>query len=545
MTFAVRLHRLWPLLVACSTVAGCGRHGAEAGSGADRAARAQVFLTTEGGEPDSLDPHLALGDPAGHVISALLEGLVVEAPADGTAVVPGVAERWEVSPDGLTWTFHLRPDARWSNGDPVTADDFVFSYRRVLTPALGSKSAYYLFCLRGAQAYAEGRTDDFSTVGVKATDARTLRLELVAPAPYLLGELPFRAWAPVHPETVRRGGGIADRSGRWTRPETYVGNGPFTLRTRRPNDVIVLERNRRYWDAARVGLAGIRFYAIDDLTTAERAFLAGQLHKTAALSLDKLLLFRRREPERFRSDPFLSIYFFKLNVHHPALRDVRVRRALSLAVDREALVEDVMQGGEAAATGFTPPGLVGYRPLDVVRYAPGRARALLAEAGYPHGQGFPNVELLTATGEINARVAEAVQGMWRQELGVQIKIRREEFRVYLDSVVHSRFDACRSAWSADYVDPEAFLGIWTTGNQDNATGWGDPRFDEGLRAAATIAAPAERVRRFQQAEALLLDACPMIPLYWGTRSYLLDPRLQNWGARPLDNHAWKFLRFRD
>ncbi|MBI3886774.1 MAG: peptide ABC transporter substrate-binding protein, partial [Opitutae bacterium] len=410
-------------------------------------APAQILRLSQRNEPADLDPQLATLPDEFFILRALSEGLVTPAPDGG--VLPGVAEKWETSADGLTWTFHLRADARWSDGAPVVAGDFVFSYRRALTPALAAPKARLFFAVKNAAAYQRGALADFSQVGFAAPDARTLVLTLDHPTPHLLALAASGPWLPVPPATVEKFHGTAQRGTAWTRPENFVGNGPFLLGAWRPNQLITVTKSPTYWDAARVRLAEIRFIAMDNGDTEERAFRTGQLDVTLAVTTTKLPAYENAQPPVLHRVALAETRYLALNTLRPPLNDVRVRRALSLVLDRAALTEKVLKGGQLPAATFIPPGLGGYQPAETgSRGAPApetqndaagappphetfpteteaaallaaraEARRLLAEAGFPGGRGFPRLEL--SSWATAPAVLEAMQQRWRQELGLE------------------------------------------------------------------------------------------------------------------------------
>jgi oligopeptide transport system substrate-binding protein len=450
----------------------------------DEATRNKVLLINEGGEPRSLDPQAALGVPTHHIIMGLIEGLVGCHPTDQSKEVPAMADRWEHNGDYSVWTFHIGEDRKWSNGDPVTAQDFVFSYKRVLSPTFGAQNVDRLFVMKGAEDYFKEKITDFDQVGVKALDDHILRIELVSPTPYLLSLLQSSAWFPVNPKTILKFGTISDRDTKWTLPENYVGNGPFKLKSWRPHDVIEVVRNPLYWDAASVKLNGINFYLIENQSTEDRAFQAGQLHKTYGVQLDKIPYYRLKRPEYLRIDPWQGVYFYRLNVERKPLDNPKVRMALNLAIDRKAIVKNITRQNEQPATGFTPPGMGDYQPLKVMTYNPDKARQLLTEAGYPSGKGFPKFNILINTSEVHRTVAEAIQQMWKEELHINVGIGNQEYKVFLDTQNNINYDIARFGWIGPFMDPVAFLDIWTTGNRNNSTHWGDPKYDALIHQAA-------------------------------------------------------------
>ncbi len=501
----------------------------------------KILLITVGSEPRTLDPQESQGVTEHHIIMALIEGLVAPSMDDQSKVVPGMADRWEHNEDASVWTFHIGADRKWSNGDPVKAQDFIFSYKRMLTASFGAEYAEDLFLLKGAEAYYKGNITDFDQVGVKAVDDQTLRFELVGPAPYLLTLLQHDAWLPVNPRTILKFGDIDTRDTKWTRPENYVGTGPFVLKSWHPNDVIEVVRNPFYWDAANVKLNGINFYSIENVGTQERAFQAGQLHKTDQVPSDKMPYYRREHPEILRIDPYEGVYFYRVNVDRKPLDNQKVRLALNLAVDRDAIVKNIMRQGQKPATGYTPPGMGDYQPLNKISYDPVRARQLLAEAGYPDGRGFPTFTIHFNTYEAHRMIAEAIQQMWKENLNINVTLENQEWKVYQDTQNHKNYDISRSAWIGDYMDPVTFLSMWTTGNGNNNTNWGNPKYDALIAEAARTGDPAKRLEILHKAEDLFLTDLPIILVYWYTDPYLLQTSVENWYPLVLGNHNYKFI----
>jgi len=493
-----------------------------------------------GPSPAHLDPHLATGLSEYHVIAALFEGLVAPDPL-GNEPAPGVASRWQVSPDGLTYTFHLRDNARWSNGDPVTAGDFLRSWQRLLTPALGADYANLLYVVAGAEDYHRERENDFAQVGFAAPDPRTVKITLAHPTPYFLSLLQHWVWFPVHLDSIADVGNPHDRATPWARAGQLVGNGPFNLSSWTSGQRLVATRSDTYWDAATVRLQAIHFHPIDSVEAEERAFRAGQLHLTEALPVSRLDYYRTQAPELLRIDPYLGTYFYRINVVRPFLNAPAVRRALSLATDREAIVNTLLQGGQQPAFGFVPPGLQGYTSPATHRTDFVRAREELAAAGYPGGAGAPRVELLFNTSENHRVIAEAIQEMWRRELGLEVSLVNMEHRSTLQARRAGDYQILRSAWMADYADPASFLDIWRSTSGNNYTGWSQPAYDRLLYEAARTDDPARRANRLAQAEALLLAEAPIIPIYHYTHVYLLRPEVRGWQPNPMDRRPYKHV----
>jgi oligopeptide transport system substrate-binding protein len=505
--------------------------------------RQKILLVTVGSEPKTLDPNLTDTDPEGKIEEALLEGLIISDPKDGSKQIPGVAESWEHNDDSSVWTFHLRTNAKWSNGDPVTADDFVFSAKRELTGSLGAPFSDSSFVIKGAKEYLSGEIQDFDQVGVKALDPYTVRFDLVGPDPYFLALLTLQSFLPVHAPTILKFGSIGQRDTKWTEPGSFVGNGPFVLKSWRVNDVVEVVKSPTYWDADRVKLNGINFYSIESLDTADRAFRAGQLHKTEFVPLDKVPYYRRKDPDVLQIAPYLGVYFYILNVTRKPLDHPNVRLALSLAVDRESLVRNVLRAGEQAATGFVPPGLSEYLVAQHTAYDPDRARKLLAEAGYPEGRGFPKLNIFMNTNERHRTIAEAIQQMWREELQIDIGMENQEWKVYLDTLNKKHFDIGRRGWIGT-PDPAFFLKFWTTEDANNASGWTSSKYDTLLTEADHTGDLNRRLDLLHQAEDLLLSESPVIPIYWYTSIHLIHPSVTGWYPNVVDDHPYKFVDLR-
>jgi oligopeptide transport system substrate-binding protein len=506
----------------------------------DEGNRLQILHKGNGKEVQDLDPHIVNGVSSFNVLSALFEGLVAEDPHD-LHPVPGVAETWEVSSDERVYTFHLRHDARWSNGEPVTARDFLDSYHRILSPALGSDVAYMLYPVANAEAFNSGKMTDFSQVGFRILDDWTLEITLAGPTPYFLSLLSHYSWFPVHLATIQKYGPAFERGSRWTRPGRFVGNGPFTLEEWRLNDRIRVQKSATYWDAKTVRLSAIVFHTIDSNDVEERAFRAGQLHATDSIPVNRIDRYRREHPELLRVDPYLGTYFFRVNVTRPALNNRLVRRALAMAIDRQAIVENVWRGGQLPAGCFTPPNTAGYTCQASIPYDPTAARKLLADAGYPDGRGLPSIEVLFNSSENHKLTAEAIQQMWRKELNVNAALVNQEEKVYFDSRRQMNYQIIRSTWIGDYNDPNSFLNIWTTGGGNNQTGWSNPEYDRLIAEAEKAKDQTARYAAFQKAEAILLDDAPILPVYFYTHAFLIHPSVKGWFPTILDHHPYKHV----
>ena len=507
---------------------------------AEKFAEEKILLVGNNSEPQSLDPHKATAVADGKIIGTLLEGLVRPDPQNEAGVLPGAAESWEHNEDASVWTFHLRKEGVWSDGTPLTAHDFVYAYRRILHPEFGGRYAEMLYPLQGAEAFNKGQAGAES-VGVKALDAYTLQLTLNGPTPHLPQLLLHFTWSPIPAHHVEANGGMFDRRSRWARTDNWVGNGAYVADAHHLNNYLSVKPNPRYHRAAEVKNRGIRFLPIVNGYTETRMYLGGKLHISNNVPPEMISYAAQQAPQDFCRDPYYCTIFYRLNTTRKPLNDVRVREALSLAIDREALVHKVVRGAGTPTFCFTPPG-AGYcaaQPQAATmsqaeRVA--RARQLLAEAGYPNGQGFPTLVLMTTSRDVQRIMAETIQAMWAESLGVHVEIRACEWTAYKAAQQSMEYDISSSSWSGDYLDPATFVELWRSGGGNNCTGWGDPAFDAATAAAATTGDPAARNQHLQEAERLMLQAHPIIPLYHSERTYLRSARhVRGRQPRLLDN----------
>jgi oligopeptide transport system substrate-binding protein len=489
-------------------------------------------------EPTDLDPQIVTSSQDFNIVLALMEGLTQYDPKD-LHPVPGVAETWEPSADALTWIFHLRPNARWSNGDPVTARDFAYAYQRMLSPGLGSEYAYMLYSLKNGEAYNAGTLTDFSTVGVKAVDDLTLALTLAHPVPYLPLLVSHQSWYPVHKATIEKFGRMDQRGTLWTRPGNYVGNGPFVLADWKPNQVIRVTKSPSYWDRDKIRLNEVDFYPIESEATEEAAFRSGQLHLTSTIPIDKIAVYKARNPELLHQETLLATYFYRFNVTKPPLNDVRVRRALAMTINRRQLVDRVTKGGQEPAFNLSPPDIAGYTARARLKEDIPEAKRLLAEAGYPAGRGFPRLELLYNTNAGHRAIAEAIQQMWKTNLGIDVTLVNQEAKVQSDTMREMNYQIGRYAWSGDYLDPSTFLELLTSTSGNNQTGWKNAEYDRLVGEAARTADNAKRYELFQQAEQILVNEAPIAPIYFYKRDNLQLPVVKGWYGNLLDLHPFK------
>jgi oligopeptide transport system substrate-binding protein len=518
------------------------------GAGCRRALDRADLVFINGAEPELLDPVAATAQATGRVLYALFEGLT--AFDQFGKAQPGVAERWEISPDGRTYVFHLREEAVWSNGDPLTAHDFVYAWQRVLLPETAAEYAYQLHYIRNARDFNEGKLADFSQVGVKARSDYVLEVALENPTPFFLDLCAFVTLLPVHKPTVES---HPDWS---TNAAHHIGNGAFTLAEWRLFDRVRLEKNPRYWNRDAVQLASI------DVLPAQRPMTAFNFYASgvADLMMDKglaptSLLGELKQRRDFHSAPFLGNYFIRFNCRHKVFQDPRVRRAFSLAIDKRTLTEKITRAGEVPAWSFVPPGAGdNYQPPEPADPARKQglpdietARRLLAEAGYPDGQGFPIVSYLyRADSDLDKDIAVELQAMFKTALGIHMTLKQQEWTVYLNSLTKLEYDLCRSSWVGDYNDPNTFLDMFVTGGGNNRTGWSDAEYDGLIAAAARELDSAKRYAIFQQAERILVtNQAPICPLYYYVGIQFYDPdRLGGIEPNLLDEHPLKAIHWK-
>jgi oligopeptide transport system substrate-binding protein len=570
---------------------------------------AQVLHLGNGAEPQSLDPHIATSVSASHILSSLLEGLMAEHPQT-LEPVPGVAESWEVSQDRKTYTFFLRRNAKWSNGDSVRAQDFVYSYRRMLNQELAAQYSYMLQVFQNAKLFNTGSKcagglwllakeapprrvahpeewaalnesarekvlnglqpqdqeakpvcnlcgvhlqpldwDDWDRceVGVRAVDPHTLELKLENPTPYFLELLNHYSFWPVHPATIEKFGARTQRGTGWARPGNHVGNGPFILDEWRINARMLMRKSPTYWDSKTVKLNEIRFYPIESVDTEERAFRSGFLHHTQTVPPHRIDYHRKKNPEHLHLDTYLGVYFYRFNTERKPLDDVRVRRALALSLDRQGLVDHVLRAGQQPAYNYTPPGTGGFVSGDQFKRDLKEAKRLIAEYLNDNGlDELPEIELKYNTSESHQKVAEAIQDMWRKQLGVnKVVLDNQEWKVFLKTTETQDFTIARAGWIGDYNDPNTFLDMWVTDGGHNNTGWSNSRYDELIELAATEGSKDKRLEYFQECEKILAAEMPMLPIYFYVRASLRHSQVKGWWPNVLDHHPYKHVYLED
>ncbi|MBL88115.1 MAG: peptide ABC transporter substrate-binding protein [Gammaproteobacteria bacterium] len=500
----------------------------------------KIFHYGNGSEPQGIDPHIVTGVPEHNILISLCEGLTTVNPMGGDNL-PGAAASWTLSDDGREYIFYLNKNGKWSNGDIVTADDFVWSWMRILTASLGSQYPDMLYYVEGASDYHNGLIDDFNMVGVKAIDEFTLKVNLKEPTPFFIDLLSHYSTWPVHKETVLKFGDIDDRNGEWTRPGNFVCNGAFKLKSWELNNKIIVEKNPYYWDASKVSLNEMHYYPVSNVMTEDRMFRAGQLHLTSTTPSQKCPIYIEEKNPNMRIDPYMGQYFYRLNINDPLLEDVKVRKALAYAINRKLLVDKVTKCGEIPAYSFTPPGSNGYQPETSIPFDPDLSKKLFKEAGYGPNNPFPKLEILFNTNEDHRKIALAIQQMWQQNLGIEVELVNQDWKVYLSREMVGDFQVSRAGWIGDYPDPNTFLDLMRPNRGNNKSGWENYEYDSLLEMANSTNDQEERYKLLNQAEKILIDEMPIIPLYTYVKRYQLSQDVKGYYPHILDNHHPKYI----
>ncbi|HYN83924.1 MAG TPA: peptide ABC transporter substrate-binding protein [Pyrinomonadaceae bacterium] len=590
----------------------------------------QVLRYITGSEPESLDPQISTGQPEARIYMAIYEGLVEYDPKT-MGPIPAVAERWDVNKDSSEFVFHLRKNARWSDGEPVTAHDFVYSLRRGLSPELAARNAYLAYEIKYAQAYNEGgafvrdpktgrfllasevaseesgatgNAETLETTGVKpaeaataaetdfhrfmqsperlvvagdekgrekqfkanpklaeavagkefvpvkaedigaeAIDDHTFRVTLTQPAAYFIGLVPHQFFRAVPRRAIERHGS------QWTQPANIVTNGPFRLKSWKPYNEIVVEKDPTYWDAGRVRLQRIHFYPLEDQTTMMNLYKAGEVDATFNHTVPVAWLDHIQPLKDYMDAPEVAISYFQVNITKPPMNDKRVRKAFNMAFDKAALAK--FRRPTKPLTAFTPEGIFpGYPQPKGDPFDPERARQLLAEAGYRDASGkydpskFP-IEQVTVTyntSDSARQISEFVQAQWKQNLGLTVPIKNMEWKTFLAARSRLEYSGFAiAAWGGDYMDPYTFLALFSTEAGDNGTGWFDPKYVRMLREANRTTDPARRYELLAKAEAYLLEEQPVIPFQTAATNWMKKPYVKGMYPNPGTLHAWKYV----
>ena len=509
------------------------------GPSGNELAQEQVFRKNNGSDPGTLDPHRAEGVPASNVLRDLYEGLVSEA-ANGD-YIPGVAESWSISEDGKTYRFKIREEAVWSNGDKVVAEDFVFSLRRSVDPKTLSNYSSMLYPIKNARDVVLGKlpTDKLS---VSAESENTLLIELEEPTPYFISLLTHSTTYPVHPPSVREHGSS------FTRPENMISNGAFTLKDWRIQDYILLERNEKYWDNSSTTLSQVYYYPLDNPDASLRRYRANELDFTDTTPSEQLPWIKKNLKEELKITPYFGSYYYGFNNTKPPFKDnPELRMALSLAVNRTIITDIVLGAGQIPAFTFVPP-VKQYQGKEpgwaklTQDEREGLARELYAQAGYSSSNPL-SIEIIYNTSENHKRVALAVTSMWKKVLGVETKLRNQEWKVFLETRrLKEETEIFRGGWIGDYDDPYTFSELLHSENEMNHSGYASEEYDALLRSASLKPAGKERTNDLLQAEQIMLNDMPVIPLYFYVSQHLIKPWVFGLEGNVMDHHYSKYVK---
>jgi oligopeptide transport system substrate-binding protein len=524
------------IILLCPLLSGCGRPE----TAVERGVRDQILYIGNLAEPEDLDPQTTADFYAWRINSALHEPLLSSDPGS-LAARPGLAKEWSISEDRKIYTFLLRENARFSNGDPVLAEHLVASIKRALNPAIAFPYLIDLSHVEGALDYHSRKTGDFSTVGVKALGPRTLEVRLNRPLPYaqLLFQMPY--WAPLHIPTLEKFNALERTGMPWTRPGNYVSNGPYQLKSWKVNQVIVVEKNPHYWGHEDVGLREIHFFPVGDRATEERMFRAGQLHATLRMPRSAIPDYRQNRPDVLRSVQTLTIRHVILNCEKPPFNDPRVRRALALALDRPAMVK-ALQAHDAPAYNMIPAGAGNYTSASQLKEDLASARESLRAAGFPGGAGFPKVTMLFSQ-TVDLSVMEMLQSMWKKNLNIDVELQAQEWKVVLGAYDLGDFQIGHLGWGGEN-DPYSYHDLFASGNPNNRSRWSNATFDRLRDLSLQEHDPARRFPILQQMDEILIEELPLIPLYFETINQAVHPSVHGWATNALEFQDWRSIRLR-
>jgi oligopeptide transport system substrate-binding protein len=497
-----------------------------------------VFRRGNIAEPETLDPIMSQGVQEFEIIGDLMVGLMAHAP--DAKPVPGMATHWETSADGLVWTFHLR-EAQWSDGEPVTADDFVFSWRRILDPAIASSYSYFLYLVKNATAINAGKLPG-TALGVRAVDARTFEIQLVHPAPYLLEMLTHTATYPL-PRHLVEAKGI-----QWTRPGTYVGNGPFVLKKWIANEYILVEKNPSFYDAANVALEQVIFYPTADYAGGLQRFRAGELDFQDRFPEQQISWIKENIPQTIHPIPQLTTDIIAFNHKRKPFDDVRVREAINLALNREAITGRVLRAGHLPAYTIVPPGIANYPHNTALNFHAmpypqrlERARSLMQAAGYGPNRRLETTYMIRATVPGIYRSISAVVQQMLAQIFVDIAIIPNDMQVFYPAIQVHDFDIAQSGWQADFNDASNFLDLYRTGSGNNWGEYSNPAFDAMMDSAQADPDLGNRGRKLAAAETIMLNDFAAAPLFYWTSLNLTWPYVKGFQANAMDYHRSRWV----
>lgn len=502
------------------SLAGCA---GKTGDGEEMVIRYNV-----GTEPETMDPHLSTGIPEASIMLQIYEGLT-RMDATGRPQ-PALAESWKVSDDGLTYTFKLR-DSKWATGEPLTAEDFIWSWKRSLDPDLAADYAYMLYPIKGAEEYNDpdlkGSVDD---IAIEAVDSKTIKVTLVGPTPYFLSLVSFKTYYPLYKKHIEEKGDSWCLS-----PDTIVGNGPFKM-VKWADNKMEFVPNEHYWDKDAVKADRLIFTMVENESTVLTMFETGDLDMTNSVPGQEIP--RLESTPELHIFPYLGTYYYIFHVEKAPFDDVRIRKALAMAIDRQALIDNVTQAGQLPAFAFVPPGIPqpdgsDFRKKggDYFKEDLEEAKRLLAEAGYPDGKDFPAFEILYNTNEAHKLIGEAIQEMWKKNLGIEgITLTNQEWGSYLQSRDDGLFTVARAGWIGDYNDPNTFLDMWTTGNGNNNSRFSNKDYDRLVAECLLESDMNVRNNKLHELEDILMEEMPILPIYYYTLPAMVSTKLKGYSS---------------
>ena len=486
----------------------------------------KILYSNNGSEPGSLDPALAQGTHESWVLENVFEGLMTF--DEKGELVKGMAKDYKISDDGLIYTFTIRDDAKWSNGEPVKAEDFEFAWKRALDPEMAADYAYQLYYIKGGEAFNSGETTA-DQVAVKALDDKTLEVTLEFPTAYFLELTAFYTYMPVNKAMV-------ESNPDWAKsPETHISNGPFKLVKWEHNAKIVMEKNPEYYNAKKIKLDGIDLDIIEDQNTAWQKYDGGEYHILLDPPTSVVAQLREEDSKELTLGAQVGTYYYNVNPDVEPFNNVKVRKALSMALDRETIVRDITQGGQIAAEGVVPYGLMDENGKEfrdgvgnLIEYNPEEAKVLFEEGLAEEGMTLDefnskNFILLYNTSESHKKIAQAAQEMWRTKLGINIGLENVEFQVKLDREKAGDYEISRGGWIGDYMDPMTLLDLWWSDSSFNDVNYNNPEYDKRILESKTLMDQKVRMENMREAEKMLMEDMAVIPVYFYTQPYVTKP----------------------
>lgn len=530
------------IILITSVLAGCGNNSTKVSSNqtgqTSQKSDNKVLHLNLGEEPPMLDPQKSTDGVSFQILNAVLEGLVRLDSNEKAKKGSGLAKDWEISPDGLTYTFHLKDNIKWSDGNPITAQDFEYSWKRALDPKTASEYAYIMYPIKNAEAYNSGKASADS-VGVKALDDKTLKVELQEPTPYFLNLTAFITYLPVEKSFVEKVGDKLASS-----PENLVYSGPFVLKTWNHEQNIVIVKNDKYWDKDNVKLDEIDFDMIKDLNTAAQSFDSGQ-YDEINISGDYVAKYK----DKVQTHPNGFTYFLGFNNLNSVFKNANIRKAFTIAINRKAFADNVLKDGSIPAYAFVPNGITGLNGEfrkeageNLFKEDSKEAKILLQKGmNELNITKLPKITLLTDDTDVAKKEAQAIQQFWKDNLGVEVTIQNVAYKVRLQMFSKQQYDVCLTRWGADYNDPMTFLDLWTTDAGNNNVKYSNPQYDKLIKEAKITNDNKLRMDKMREAEKILMNDMPVGPLFYSATAYVQQDYVKGWVRHPVGvDSDWKW-----